>query len=137
VFEKREHPDTLTAMYNLTLTLRGQGKLDEAATMQEEMLEKEQQILGDKHPDTLTTMRNLASLIMFLFSLLAIDKAAIDSNLPQIPVVAPVKPHLGSNEVIEICSEYLSTGAKGNYCLYCYSIEITVMEWGRPSRVMK
>ncbi|KAK2605986.1 hypothetical protein QQS21_003612 [Conoideocrella luteorostrata] len=66
VLEKRkrilgdEHPDTISAMGNLAITLGGQGKLDEAAQMQKEVLEKRKRILGDEHLDTISAMSNLA-----------------------------------------------------------------------------
>jgi hypothetical protein len=47
-----EHPDTITAMSNFAVTLRDQGKLDEAASMMREVLEKRQRILGDEHSYT-------------------------------------------------------------------------------------
>jgi len=48
-------------MSNLASTLGDQGKLDEAAAMKREVLEKRQRILGDEHPDTVSAMNNLAS----------------------------------------------------------------------------
>ncbi|KAH8662668.1 hypothetical protein BGZ61DRAFT_368355 [Ilyonectria robusta] len=47
-------------MNNLASTLGDQGKLDEAALMRREVLEKMQRILGDEHPDTISAMNNLA-----------------------------------------------------------------------------
>jgi len=67
VLEKRqrilgdEHPDTISAISNLAITLGDQGKLEEAAAMRREVLEKRQRILGDEHPDTISTMSNLAN----------------------------------------------------------------------------
>ena len=66
VLEKRqrilgdEHPDTITAIGNLAITLGDQGKLEEAAAMMREVLEKRQRILGNEHPDTITAMNNFA-----------------------------------------------------------------------------
>ncbi|KAM0293721.1 hypothetical protein ACHAPM_011521 [Fusarium culmorum] len=66
VLEKRrrilgdKHPDTITAMSNLSVTLSDQGKLDEAASIKMEVLEKMQRILGDKHPSTISAVNNLA-----------------------------------------------------------------------------
>ncbi|KAL3599805.1 hypothetical protein FPOAC2_04033 [Fusarium poae] len=50
-------------MNNLAATLSDQGKLDEAASMKTEVLEKMQRILGDEHPDTITAMNNLAIML--------------------------------------------------------------------------
>jgi hypothetical protein len=55
-----EHPDTITAMNNLAMTLRDLGQLDEAATIKKEVVENMRRILGDEHPDTITAMNNLA-----------------------------------------------------------------------------
>jgi len=55
-----EHPDTLTSMNNLASTYWAQGRMAEAAALQEEVLEKHRRILGAEHPDMLTSMGNLA-----------------------------------------------------------------------------
>lgn len=55
-----EHPDTLTTMNNLALTLRAQGDLAAARKLFEQVLEIERRILREKHPNTLATMNNLA-----------------------------------------------------------------------------
>src|SRR5438046_2583112 len=47
-------------MHNLAERYRQQGKLTEAAKMNQEVLAKRQVILGDDHPDTFTSMHNLA-----------------------------------------------------------------------------
>ncbi|MBK7956349.1 MAG: tetratricopeptide repeat protein [Candidatus Accumulibacter sp.] len=56
-----EHPDTLTSMNNLALTLRSQGDLPGARALQEQVLAIRRRVLGDEHPDTLSSMANLAS----------------------------------------------------------------------------
>jgi tetratricopeptide (TPR) repeat protein len=55
-----EHPDTLTSMNSLALTLDFQGELGPARVLQEQVLEVRKRILGSEHPDTLTSMNNLA-----------------------------------------------------------------------------
>jgi len=55
-----EHPDTLRSMNYLALTFLDQGRTEEAAALQEEVVEKRKLILGAEHPDTLTSMNNLA-----------------------------------------------------------------------------
>jgi tetratricopeptide (TPR) repeat protein len=55
-----EHPNTISAMNNLAITLGDQGKLEEAVIMKREVLEKRQRILGHEHPDTILAMNNLA-----------------------------------------------------------------------------
>src|SRR5579859_7710273 len=55
-----EHQETLTSMSNLALTYGDQGKLNEAAALQERELEARKRTLGEEHPDTLTSMSNLA-----------------------------------------------------------------------------
>lgn len=57
----REHPDTLTSMNNLALTLDYQGKHEEAEKINRQTLEISERVLGKEHPDTLTSMHNLAS----------------------------------------------------------------------------
>lgn len=56
-----EHPDTLTSMNNLALTLRHQGYLPSARVLHEKELEVCTRVLGEEHPDTLTSMNNLAT----------------------------------------------------------------------------
>jgi len=55
-----EHPYTLTSMGNLATTYLRQGKLNEAAELQEKVLKARKTIPGEDHPDTLTSMDNLA-----------------------------------------------------------------------------
>ncbi len=55
-----EHPETLTSMNNLALTLGGQGDLAGARALQEKVLEVRRRVLGKEHPDTLISMANLA-----------------------------------------------------------------------------
>jgi hypothetical protein len=55
-----EHPDTLTTKHNLASTYRAQGKIAEAAKLEEEVLEMRVRILGEEHPDTLTTKHSLS-----------------------------------------------------------------------------
>ncbi|KAB8356491.1 hypothetical protein FH972_024074 [Carpinus fangiana] len=54
-----EHPDTIKAMSNLAISLCYIGKIDEALSMQQHVLEKSQRILGLEHPDTIAAMNNL------------------------------------------------------------------------------
>jgi len=56
-----EHPDTLTPMNNLALTLGAQGDSRGGTRLQERVLEVRKRSLGDEHPDTLTSMSNLAA----------------------------------------------------------------------------
>lgn len=55
-----EHPDTLVAMSWLAVTFRLSGKLDLAADLQEQILERRKCALGKDHQVTLTAMHNLA-----------------------------------------------------------------------------
>ncbi|KAB5513424.1 hypothetical protein GE09DRAFT_1162365 [Coniochaeta sp. 2T2.1] len=56
-----EHPDTITAMNNLAITLGDMRKLEEAAAMRKEVLEKRQRILGDEHPASVQSKTALAA----------------------------------------------------------------------------
>ena len=58
-----EHPDAISAMYNLAVTLGNEGKLEEAARILRELLEKMKQILGHKHPSTILVMHNLVNIL--------------------------------------------------------------------------
>jgi tetratricopeptide (TPR) repeat protein len=55
-----EHPDTLTSMNNLAVTLSDQGEMEGARKIQEHVLEITQRVLVAEHPSTLTSMSNLA-----------------------------------------------------------------------------
>ena len=56
-----EHPDTIRAMGKLARSFGKLGKLDEAASMKREVLEKRRMILGEEHPGTIMAMEYLAS----------------------------------------------------------------------------
>ncbi|KAJ7640930.1 hypothetical protein B0H17DRAFT_960193, partial [Mycena rosella] len=56
-----DHPETLRAMSNLTLTYGQLGQLREAEKLGVVVLEKQRRILGEDHPYTLQAMGNLAS----------------------------------------------------------------------------
>jgi tetratricopeptide (TPR) repeat protein len=58
-----DHPETLTALTNLALMLRDQGKYEEAEEMNRRALKGEERVLGVEHPYTLNTVANLASLL--------------------------------------------------------------------------
>jgi hypothetical protein len=55
-----EQLDPLTSTSNLTVIVEDEGRLDEAAEMMKEVLEKTRVVGGRAHPDTLTCMENLA-----------------------------------------------------------------------------
>ncbi|MBF0307142.1 MAG: toll/interleukin-1 receptor domain-containing protein, partial [Alphaproteobacteria bacterium] len=55
-----EHPETLTAMNNLALTLKARGDFGAARVLQELALAVHRRVLGDEHYETLTVMNNLA-----------------------------------------------------------------------------
>jgi tetratricopeptide (TPR) repeat protein len=55
----REHPDTLTSMYNLALALERQGMYEEAEAMNRQELEVTKKVLGQEHCDTLTSVSHL------------------------------------------------------------------------------
>jgi tetratricopeptide (TPR) repeat protein len=59
----REHPDTLTSMNNLAVTLQEQGELESARKIMEEVLETGRRVLGKENPSTLTSMSNLATML--------------------------------------------------------------------------
>ena len=54
------HPDTVTSINNLAVTLRAQGDLPGARGLQEQVLDLRRRVLGAEHPDTLVSMNNLA-----------------------------------------------------------------------------
>lgn len=55
-----EHPDTLVAMSWLAETFRRSGKWDQAAGLNEQVLEGRKRAVGEGHQDTLTAMSSLA-----------------------------------------------------------------------------
>ena len=55
-----EHPDTLTAMNNLTISCMAAGRLKKALELSEEVLRLRREKLGSEHSDTLRAMGNLA-----------------------------------------------------------------------------
>ena len=56
----KDHPDTLTSMNNLAVTLKEQGNYTEAEAMHLQTMQLTEAALGKDHPDTLTSMNNLA-----------------------------------------------------------------------------
>ncbi|QTF94207.1 toll/interleukin-1 receptor domain-containing protein [Halomonas sp. BM-2019] len=54
------HPDTLTSMNNLAVTLRDLGDLAAARVLHELVLAACRRVLGEEHPHTLSSMNNLA-----------------------------------------------------------------------------
>ncbi|TAD89594.1 MAG: toll/interleukin-1 receptor domain-containing protein [Alphaproteobacteria bacterium] len=56
-----EHPNTQTFTNNLASTLRGQGDLNGARTLHDQVLAILRRILGPEHPETLKSMGNLAT----------------------------------------------------------------------------
>ncbi|KAF2198551.1 hypothetical protein GQ43DRAFT_434174 [Delitschia confertaspora ATCC 74209] len=56
----KEHPETLTTMNSLALTLSDQEKYAEAEKMHRETLAPGEKVSGKERPETLTTMNNLA-----------------------------------------------------------------------------
>ena len=55
------HPDTLTSINNLALSLYRQHKFDDAETLYREALDCRRRELGDAHSDTLSSISTLAS----------------------------------------------------------------------------
>ncbi len=55
------HPETLTGMNNLAMTLYAQGDLQSARQLQEEVLAIRRRLLGEEHPETIESMNNLAA----------------------------------------------------------------------------
>jgi tetratricopeptide (TPR) repeat protein len=64
-----EHPDTLTAMNNLALTLGDQGDFSSARSLQEQILATERRVLGEEHPKTQSSITNLAATLRELGNL--------------------------------------------------------------------
>jgi tetratricopeptide (TPR) repeat protein len=56
-----EHPNTLTSMNNLALTLGAQGDLEGARKIHEQVLEITRRVLGEEHPNTSVIAWNLFS----------------------------------------------------------------------------
>jgi len=59
-----EHPDTLSSVNNLALTLRIKGEYGEAELLYRRALDNRERVLGEKHPDTLQSVSNLAVLLL-------------------------------------------------------------------------
>ena len=58
-----DHQDTLTAIYDMGVVLRGQGKDDEALLNYTEALEGRRRVLGNDHPDTLKSIYTMGRLL--------------------------------------------------------------------------
>jgi tetratricopeptide (TPR) repeat protein len=56
----REHPSTLSIMFNLASTYRNQGQWKEAEELEVQVIEISLRVLGREHPDTLGSITNLA-----------------------------------------------------------------------------
>ena len=61
-----EHPNTLSSMNNLALTLQAQGDLPGARKIQEQVLDVFRRVLGEKHPNTLGSAWNLRQTLLKL-----------------------------------------------------------------------
>ena len=57
----REHPNTLTARFNLAMSYRSAGRTAKAIAIGEQVLAERERLLGPDHPDTLEARGNLAS----------------------------------------------------------------------------
>jgi hypothetical protein len=55
-----KHPNTITAMANLAIIWRQQGRSNEAERLEVEALALCKEVLGLKHPDTIRAIANLA-----------------------------------------------------------------------------
>ena len=55
-----EHPDTLTSMNNLTITIKEQGRKEDAIKVITECVELRERILGYGYPYTLSSAAALA-----------------------------------------------------------------------------
>ncbi|KAI5780058.1 hypothetical protein EDC01DRAFT_633506 [Geopyxis carbonaria] len=58
-----DNPKTLTCMKDLAVTLQGQGRLKEAASVITKVLKLRKDHLGENHPDTLSSMNTLAGVL--------------------------------------------------------------------------
>ena len=56
-----EHPDTLTSMSNLAVTLGLRATWPAREDLKNRSLEVSRRMLGEEHPDTLISMNNLAA----------------------------------------------------------------------------
>jgi uncharacterized protein (DUF2267 family) len=61
-----EHPETLTSLSNLALTMQALGDLAGAQDVNQRVLEARRRLLGPEHPHTLTSMSNLAGTLQAL-----------------------------------------------------------------------
>lgn len=55
-----DHPDTLTARADLSMSFRDVGRLDEAITMDEQIAADTERVLGPEHPDSISSWASLA-----------------------------------------------------------------------------
>jgi ornithine cyclodeaminase/alanine dehydrogenase-like protein (mu-crystallin family) len=55
-----DHPDTLTAAYNVAVDLRALGEYQQARALDEDTVARYRRVLGDDHPHTLASADNLA-----------------------------------------------------------------------------
>ena len=59
-----EHPDTLSSMNNLAVSLESTGRHQEAEDLYRKALQAQERSLGVEHPDTLLSNWNLAILLL-------------------------------------------------------------------------
>ena len=57
---RKDYPDILTSINNLTNSLHKQGKYTEAKVIHQQTLQLQETVLRKYYPDTLTSMNNLA-----------------------------------------------------------------------------
>ncbi|CUS11370.1 unnamed protein product, partial [Tuber aestivum] len=58
-----DHPDTLTSLNNLAITLQTQGKYDESEALHRRALQRRRKVLGSDHPHTPSSLHNLAAVL--------------------------------------------------------------------------
>lgn len=128
----KDHPNTLSTRYSLTLCVIERGDLDEAARSLQEILEVRRKILGNNHLDTIETSERLNYVIRQKEHPYSTNSQVPDHSKPSIP---PTSVSRGG----------LSLKRKSNSVLPESTIEPVALsfptsEWPWPSsrrRVMK
>jgi hypothetical protein len=107
-----EHPDTLTAMSNLSVTLQASGDLAGARDLRELLLEARRRLLGPEHPDSTISAWNLLLTLLDLGAQ-AEARMVLDTHLAWLLQVDPNKLSSSQRQIAQTVGELPKSDQRG------------------------